>query len=513
MASLNAMLISCALSGAGDVVLLEFSSDRCQYCRQMESIVRRLVSEDYPIRKINVEHEKNLAQQFHITGVPSYVMLVDGREASRIEGAAAFGELRQMYSDVGFKPTSGGKFTQRNDASDPAWIEQGSEDQQAGQGGLDARQPFRKDNSSLGILNRPRRISPPSEEKNVHGMAQRLSDARDRALQSSVRIRVEDAAGYSHGTGTLIDARYGNALILTCGHIFRESQGQGTIQVELFSHGTVQHTVTGSLLSYDADVADLGLIVIQPDFPVIVAEVAGRGARPAIDNQVFSIGCDHGQPPSIRESQITAINKYLGSPNIEVAGQPVDGRSGGGLFSATGQLIGVCNAADPEENEGIYAALMSIQETLAKNNLRFVFEPKVAQFAAPHADPKSREHALTDRTQIRSASLRNEPSRETLEIAELETPLSSQQVDEIAVICIVKSKVAGQQQRVVMLDRPSGQLIQQIARESNDETIRSIAAQGRDNPLQKQGLGKRVPRLAEIPPPNGPVVRAQSADH
>ncbi|MCH2127459.1 MAG: thioredoxin family protein, partial [Pirellulaceae bacterium] len=108
MASLNAMLISCALSGAGDVVLLEFSSDRCQYCRQMESIVRRLVSEDYPIRKINVEHEKNLAQQFHITGVPSYVMLVDGREASRIEGAAAFGELRQMYSDVGFKPTSGG---------------------------------------------------------------------------------------------------------------------------------------------------------------------------------------------------------------------------------------------------------------------------------------------------------------------------------------------------------------------------------------------------------------------
>lgn len=510
MASLNAVLISCALSGAGDVVLLEFSSERCQYCRQMESIVRRLVSEDYPVRKINVEHEKNLAQQFHITGVPSYVMLVDGREASRIEGAAAFRELRQMYSDVGFEPTSGSKVTQRNGASDPAWIEQGTRDQQAG---LDARHPFRKDNSSLGILKRPRRTSQPSEEKDVHGMAQRLSGVQDRALQSSVRIRVEDADGYSHGTGTLIDARYGNALILTCGHIFRESQGQGTIQVELFSHGTVQHTVTGSLLSYDADVADLGLIVIQPDFPVIVAKVAGRGARPAIDNQVFSIGCDHGQPPSVRESQITAINKYLGSPNIEVAGQPVDGRSGGGLFSASGQLIGVCNAADPEENEGIYAALMSIQETLAKNNLRFVFEPKVPQFAASHAEPNSRERALTERTQNRSASLRNEPSRETLEIAELETPLSSQHVDEIAVICIVKSKVAGQQQRVVMLDRPSGQLIQQIARESNDETIRSIAAQGRDNPLQKQGLGKRVPRLAEIPPPNGPVVRAQSADH
>ena len=36
----------------------------------------------------------------------------------------------------------------------------------------------------------------------------------------------------------------------------------------------------------------------------------------------------------------------------ESAGQPLIGRSGGGLFSADGHLIGVCNLADPKDDVG-----------------------------------------------------------------------------------------------------------------------------------------------------------------
>ena len=63
-------------------------------------------------------------------------------------------------------------------------------------------------------------------------------------IAASVRLRVEDPDGRSCGSGTIIDARQGEALILTCGHIFRDSKGKGPIEVDLFGPGGVQR-VTG----------------------------------------------------------------------------------------------------------------------------------------------------------------------------------------------------------------------------------------------------------------------------
>ena len=53
------------------------------------------------------------------------------------------------------------------------------------------------------------------------------SDFHASLLAATVRLRVEDAQGRSFGTGTIIDARSGEALVITCGHLFRESKGKG----------------------------------------------------------------------------------------------------------------------------------------------------------------------------------------------------------------------------------------------------------------------------------------------
>ena len=58
------------------------------------------------------------------------------------------------------------------------------------------------------------------------------------------------------------------------------------------------------------------------------------------------------------------MNRYQGHANVEAARAPEEGRSGGGLFNANGQLIGVCYAADPQGNEGLYASLDSIYQKL-----------------------------------------------------------------------------------------------------------------------------------------------------
>ena len=91
---------------------------------------------------------------------------------------------------------------------------------------------------------------------------------------------------------------------------------------------------------------------------------------------VTSVGCNHGDEPSVQHSQVirvvsvvpptrTATARRTRSWNLlEVAAEPVEGRSGGGLFSADGMVIGVCNAAEPTGHEGLYATLESIRAAL-----------------------------------------------------------------------------------------------------------------------------------------------------
>jgi hypothetical protein len=61
-----------------------------------------------------------------------------------------------------------------------------------------------------------------------------------------------------------------------------------------------------------------------------------------------------------------------------VAGQPVIGRSGGGLFSTDGMVIGVCNAAEPVDHEGLFATLESIHVVLDQQGLSSLYKQAVA---------------------------------------------------------------------------------------------------------------------------------------
>src|SRR6185369_6092068 len=55
-----------------------------------------------------------------------------------------------------------------------------------------------------------------------------------RLLAATVRIKIDDGGSQSVGSGTIIDSRSGEALVLTCGHIFRDSGGKRPITVDLF---------------------------------------------------------------------------------------------------------------------------------------------------------------------------------------------------------------------------------------------------------------------------------------
>jgi hypothetical protein len=280
-------------------------------------------------------------------------------------------------------------------------------------------------------------------------------------LAATVRIQIDDADGNSVGTGTIVDSREGEALVLTCGHIFRDSKGQGRVTVDLYGDGAPQD-IPARVITYDLE-TDIGFLSFRPGVNVAAAKIAPPGHTVRSGDSVVNIGCNHGETATARTSRVTTIDKFIGPPNLQVAGQPVQGRSGGGLFSADGYVIGVCNAADPEDDEGLYAALSAIHAELNQAGLAKFCLPTEAVAVAPPPTFPSRMPALGSA----DAAAATVPTSSTSPVAPgapTPTTSGSSTLDPNAeIVCIIRSRNDPQgKSRVVVLDQASPELLRQL---------------------------------------------------
>jgi hypothetical protein len=223
---------------------------------------------------------------------------------------------------------------------------------------------------------------------------------------------------------------------------------------------------------------------------VEVAPVAQKGQQISQGDRVTTVGCNNGGPATAVASQITSINKFLGAPNVQVAGAPVEGRSGGGLFNAQGQVIGVCNAADPTDNEGLYAALASIHEQLDSAGLSAVY----AQVRpASHAAPAMAAGMPTPGFAAQNSAA---PGGAPLSIPERAALAELQQRNQSAeVICIVRQlDNPSAKSEVITLDHASPEFLQQLATDRQAQNARhltSLEVPGKRparQPLPEQGI-------------------------
>jgi len=178
--------------------------------------------------------------------------------------------------------------------------------------------------------------------------------------------------------------------------LFRDWTKSSVITVERFEGG-VPVRYPAELIDYQIDDIDIGVLVINPGRIVPSARVAMRLDALREGDDVFSVGCNHGDAPSRRDSRVTKLNRYIGSPNIETAGAPVQGRSGGGLFNSSGELVGICFAADTELDEGLYCGTQSVLERLHKLGIaRSPNPPSVVAEPTKTALPATMTVILTD---------------------------------------------------------------------------------------------------------------------
>ncbi len=530
MLSIETALLALALlgSGQGETVLLDFSADYCIPCRQMDPVVRELVARGYPVRKINIDRNRALAAHYGVDRVPCFVMLVDGQVVDRVVGGTTFSRLERMcrlaqacqqatplpaYQTPTTLAGSGlGASPNPAHAPFPDAARLSTSEPPANQGQTPA---------SLAGLRR----GTPSWQGTTDGTS--LLDQH--LVAATVRLRIEDPNGHSCGSGTIIDARDGEALILTCGHIFRDSQGQGRIEVDLFGPHPAER-IPGRLLSYDLE-RDLGLLTIPIPGPVAAARVAGPEYRVAKDDPVVNVGCNNGESPTARHSRVTAVDRYLGPPNLEVAGTPVLGRSGGGLFSREGLVIGVCTAADPSDNEGLYTALSAIQGQLDKANLTSLYrsgrERSIDQGSlvamAPPAVPK-RMPPPSDLGQQASVPARPTEPRTDPQAPSAPAQLSGEEqaaLEEIRrrrlegaeVVCVIRSRSDPRApSEIIVLDHVSPRFLDRLATEASGEGLGARHFTSLEVPDRTASLHGTPGGAFSRPPAREPLVEFRTAD-
>lgn len=334
-----------------------FTMQGCGPCAQVEPEVRRLADAGYPVKVIDARQNPEWARHFQVSSTPTLILVANNRVLESHSGLITADELAGWFRLL---PTAQSNANPGNSQVAPA---------------ADVA---------------PARVPDPAGHQSIAGdpacgFREPASAVQQAAMAATVRLKVEDEQGFSHATGTVIHSHGGEAIVLTCGHVFRDSRGGGTITADIgWLPGETPRTVPGQLLDYDAGPRDVALVVIQagaelPAIPLAPLElVVGPG------DAVFSIGCDRGQPPTIRPTSVKDLARYDDVVKIDIHGRPVEGRSGGGLFSAGGQLIGVCNAAAVDFDEGIYTSLENIWGQLAQTGVdRVLRQPAAGRESGP----------------------------------------------------------------------------------------------------------------------------------
>jgi thiol-disulfide isomerase/thioredoxin len=477
-----------ARAAAGEVELLNFTADSCPACRQMAPVLHDLAAAGAPIRRVDAQGERDLAARFHIEYLPTFVALVDGREVDRQVGATTPDRLREMLDRAG-----------------------------KGQETRDKRQgPEGAEHASSALESR---------HSTLDSLSSQPSTLDSQLIASSVRLRVEDPQGVSYGTGTIVAARPGEAIVLTCGHLFRESQGKQPVQVEVFepsqasdnAHGSsgplsVAISLEGEVLGYDLT-RDLGLVRIRPTRPIHATPVAPRGESQTLQpgDKAASVGCDHGKTPSVWHTRLTAINRYVGPANVEAAGTPVQGRSGGGLFNTSGALIGVCFAADDQGNEGLYVGLEAIYEELDRLGLTSIVTASgPAGLAMNQPSPAGRQAAETipaDAPEPAPRGLVPVGSPDTAIASATSQTLTSEEraaLEEIGqrsrggeVIVIIRPKSPGDRCEILSLENPSQAFISELSAIGNKATVPRFTSQKElraNNTAPGQSSSRREPQ-------------------
>ena len=215
--------------------------------------------------------------------------------------------------------------------------------------------------------------------------------------------------GTSQGSGTIIASVDGETLVLTAAHVLK---AEGPVWVELHRYNlglertaaagvwprVIQAAPAARDLAADVAIVRLEKMIALP----YVARLASGAEKPQPRSVVSSLGIDLGRKLSMWRTRLVEttsielndsgeIRPFLITEKI-----PEHGRSGGGLFLASGELVGVCvghAALDQGRRRGVFAAGESIQLLLEDHALNVAVHRSEERMARLSRDRSAAMHS------------------------------------------------------------------------------------------------------------------------
>jgi S1-C subfamily serine protease len=156
----------------------------------------------------------------------------------------------------------------------------------------------------------------------------------------------------SYGSGTIIKSfKEGDVFVnylVTARHVVDKDE---EILVEIFEDDKSLGGCQGELLLKSGNKkgdSDVALIKFTSSRLLTAVSVADDDYELKVGDLVITVGCPHGTiPPKALNTNIKVKAVSVGGESaylIECEKIPEQGRSGGGLFNKSGQLVGICNA-------------------------------------------------------------------------------------------------------------------------------------------------------------------------
>jgi thiol-disulfide isomerase/thioredoxin len=523
-----------------EVELLDFTASYCQPCQQMVPVLQRMQKDRFPVRQIDISEEPELARRFNVDRVPTLVLMVQGKEAKRFIGLTDEAELRDQMNRAARRLAETRERTDVAAAELPLGLAAKSDtDEAAAEPEVTAEAPAESKPSIkdvfrgfLGGVTKPTAMQFPTLRAQSPEAAPTEMDGLLIAEAATVRVKV---AGVSEkdgkkiqdvGTGTIVYSAAGQAIILTCAHVFMDmSTKEAKIEVEVFENGKPL-SYPASLIGGDHN-SDLAFLKIQSTKIMPTVRLTAAGPSVAKNQNLVSFGCNGGADPTLLKTKIVDINRYNGPANLVCSVDPQSGRSGGGLFDANGALVGVCSCADRKLKEGLYMAHAPIMELVKGLKLTSILatpvptggEDAASSFAAmlngdananekQPAPVKTPNEAIAELEEpafdVTEDVLEEEPTQPEVVAADDEEPgeltdaplfnskeasgkkdsraaevVSATTESGPEITIVIDDKKPGSQKRVIVIPQASAWMLELLTGESEDSTSRASATAAR----------------------------------
>ncbi|MBQ9799325.1 MAG: trypsin-like peptidase domain-containing protein [Thermoguttaceae bacterium] len=196
------------------------------------------------------------------------------------------------------------------------------------------------------------------------------------------------------------DPRHGEALVATCGHLFREVSDWSAAKISVVASdpksGRVE-TVVGECVYSDPE-TDVAFVAFRAPWTIRPVAFLPENETLRVGESALSVARnERGALPL--EHKILSLDRHYFEPKaddatrkpfnyVQVSNAPEAGRSGGGLFvERAGKYYwaGLCVAGDPKEGDGFFVpASIAASALLSNENLAVALaDQRAGKFEAP----------------------------------------------------------------------------------------------------------------------------------